>query len=59
MARPKAKELTERELEVMQAFWDRGESTTAEVRDALAEMGEIWLIQRSRRWCEYCSKKSS
>ena len=39
MARPKAKELTERELEVMQVFWDRGESTAADVRDSMAELG--------------------
>ena len=37
MARPPAKELTERELEVMHVFWKRGESTVAEVRDALAQ----------------------
>ncbi len=39
MARPKNKEVTERELEVMHAFWERGESTITEVRDALAESG--------------------
>ena len=39
MARPRAKDLTERELEVMHAFWDRGESTVAEVRDALTAAG--------------------
>ena len=39
MGRPKAKELTERELEVMQVFWERGESTAADVRDALATQG--------------------
>ena len=39
MARPPAKELTERELELMHVFWDRGESTAAEVRDALAASG--------------------
>ena len=39
MARPKAKELTERELEVMHVFWDRGESTAADVREALATQG--------------------
>ena len=39
MARPPAKELTERELEVMHVFWERGESTVAEVRDALASAG--------------------
>jgi len=39
MARPPARELTERELEVMHAFWNRGESTVAEVRDLLAESG--------------------
>ena len=39
MARPKAKELTERELEVMHVFWDRGESTAADLRDVLAEQG--------------------
>ncbi len=39
MARPPAKELTERELEVMHVFWNRGESTVAEVRDAMAVDG--------------------
>ena len=39
MARPPARELTERELEVMHTFWSRGESTVAEARDALAESG--------------------
>jgi predicted transcriptional regulator len=39
MARPAAKELTERELEVMHVFWTRGESTVAGVRDALAASG--------------------
>jgi BlaI family transcriptional regulator, penicillinase repressor len=39
MARPAAKELTERELEVMHIIWNRGESTVADVRDALAAEG--------------------
>ncbi len=39
MARPKAKELTERELEVMQIFWDQGESTVADVRESMAKQG--------------------
>ncbi|GIW99786.1 MAG: transcriptional regulator [Pirellulaceae bacterium] len=39
MARPKAKELTERELEVMHVFWQHGELTAAEARDALASEG--------------------
>lgn len=39
MARPKATELTERELEIMHVFWKRGESTAAEVREALAQSG--------------------
>ena len=39
MARPRAKELTERELEVMHVFWTRGQSTAAEVRDQLAADG--------------------
>jgi predicted transcriptional regulator len=39
MARPPAKELTQRELEVMHVFWERGESTVAQVRDALNESG--------------------
>jgi len=39
MARPPAKELTERELEVMHVFWNRGVSTVGEVRDALAQAG--------------------
>ena len=39
MARPPAKELTERELEVMHVFWSRGQSTVAEVREDLAAAG--------------------
>ncbi len=39
MARPRAKELTERELEVMHVFWNRDGSTIAEVREALADSG--------------------
>lgn len=37
MARPKAKELTERELEIMQVFWESGEMTAHDVRDQLAK----------------------
>jgi BlaI family transcriptional regulator, penicillinase repressor len=39
MARPPAKELTERELEVMQVVWKLGEATAAEIRDELAHGG--------------------
>ena len=39
MARPRAKELTERELEVMHVFWDHGEQTVADARDRLAAAG--------------------
>lgn len=39
MGRPPAKELTERELEVMQVFWKHGEATAAELRDLLAAEG--------------------
>jgi predicted transcriptional regulator len=39
MARPPAKELTERELEIMQVFWKRGELTVADVQQALADAG--------------------
>ena len=39
MARPPAKELTERELELMHVFWTRGQLTVAEVRDQLARSG--------------------
>ncbi len=39
MARPKAAELTERELEIMHVFWKRGESTAAEIRETLAKSG--------------------
>ena len=38
MARP-AKELTERELEVLQVFWKQGEITAQQARDALAAGG--------------------
>ncbi len=39
MARPRAKELTERELEVMQVFWKHGEMTAVDARDRLAAAG--------------------
>ena len=39
MARPKAHELTERELEVMRIFWNKGESTIADVQTELTETG--------------------
>jgi len=39
MARPPAKELTDRELEVMQVFWKRGAITAQDARDELARTG--------------------
>ncbi len=39
MARPAAKDLTERELEVMHVFWAGGEQTAADARARLAENG--------------------
>lgn len=39
MARPAAKDLTDRELEVMHVFWRHGELTAAAARDRLAAAG--------------------
>ena len=39
MARPAARDLTERELEVMHVFWNCSEATASEVRDELARAG--------------------
>ena len=39
MVRPAAKELTQRELEVMHVFWTAGPATVAEIRDRLAVAG--------------------
>jgi predicted transcriptional regulator len=39
MARPAAKDLTDRELEIMHQFWSLGEATVADVRDGLAKLG--------------------
>jgi predicted transcriptional regulator len=39
MARPPARDLTDRELEVMHVFWRAGEATAAEARDRLAAAG--------------------
>ena len=39
MGRPAAKNLTERELEVMHIFWRHGDATAAEARDRLASAG--------------------
>jgi predicted transcriptional regulator len=39
MVRPPAKELTERELEVMHVFWKHGALSASEARDYLAKQG--------------------
>jgi predicted transcriptional regulator len=39
VARPPAKDLTERELEVMHVFWKHGEQAAQEARDHLAAAG--------------------
>jgi predicted transcriptional regulator len=39
MGRPVAKELTERELEVMHVFWQGGDMTASEARERLAGQG--------------------
>ena len=39
MARPPARDLTERELEVMHAFWSQGAATAAEARNRLEAAG--------------------
>ena len=39
MGRPPAKDLTERELEVMHIFWSQGEATAIAARDRLAATG--------------------
>lgn len=39
MARPPAKELTQRELEVMQVYWKHGELSAADAREKLASSG--------------------
>lgn len=39
MPRPPAKELTERELEIMHVFWKQGDLTVGAVRDDLAQRG--------------------
>lgn len=39
MARPPARDLTERELEVMHIFWRHAQATAAEARDYLAAAG--------------------
>lgn len=40
MARPRAAELTSRELAVMQVFWRQNDATAEDVRECLAEAGE-------------------
>ena len=39
MARPRVKELTQRELEIMHVFWRHGEQSAAGVRERLAATG--------------------
>ena len=50
MARPPAKELTERELEVMHVFWERGNATVAESAMPWQTRGSTAPIRRSRPW---------
>jgi predicted transcriptional regulator len=40
MVRPKAVELTARELAIMHVYWQRADATAEEVREALASTGE-------------------
>ena len=44
MPRPAAKELTQRELEVMHIFWTHGSLTAAAARDHLADAGRDWRL---------------
>jgi predicted transcriptional regulator len=39
MARPRAKELTQRELDVMRVFWQLGEASVADAREELERAG--------------------
>lgn len=39
MGRPKEKELTDRELEVMHVFWEAGEITAADARKQMSDSG--------------------
>jgi BlaI family transcriptional regulator, penicillinase repressor len=39
MSRPKARELTERELELMHVFWEKGEMTIADLQENLQATG--------------------
>jgi predicted transcriptional regulator len=39
MGRPPARDLTDRELEVLHVFWSQGEATATEARDRLAATG--------------------
>ncbi|WZP00434.1 BlaI/MecI/CopY family transcriptional regulator [Isosphaeraceae bacterium EP7] len=41
MGRPPAKDLTDRELEVMHVFWSQAEATAAEARDRLEATGLV------------------
>ena len=50
MVRPSARELTERELEIMHVFWELGEATIGDVRDALASSGLDRAYTTWRRW---------
>ncbi len=53
MARPRAKELTERELEVMQVFWKQGELDAVEARNSWRRPGWIEHIRPLRPWCGF------
>ncbi|MCI0378430.1 MAG: BlaI/MecI/CopY family transcriptional regulator [Gemmataceae bacterium] len=41
MSRPRAADLTQRELEVMQVFWKHGTLTAADARDRLAQRRDL------------------
>ncbi len=56
MARPAAKQLTERELELMHIYWQHQELSAAQARDLLAETGRdlayTTVATLSRLLCE-------
>jgi predicted transcriptional regulator len=57
MNRPQAEPLTERELEVMHAFWSKGEMTAQSARDHLEETGRVLTYSTVANLCRILAEK--
>ena len=59
MGRPPARDLTERELEVMHVFWSQGEATAIEAPTGWRRRAWTGPTPRSPTWCAHCTRRGT